>query len=303
MIARFGEFELDMDGCRLMRDSVEIRLAKQPMDLLIFLIKRHGELTSREQIAEALWGSQDFSGAEHSINTTIRRVRAALGEESNSARYIETVTRRGYRFIAPVTVTGETTVAVEVETPIPGAFRRFPIPAWLGWAAIVLAIAGAATALIGAWTFERPPLSWKQLTNPVHPTWGIASDGRSIFWTEYAESQTKPWQVPIDGSSEARPVPIPFPNAFVMDATPAGQLLLIARDNCRSVDSGTCEGSLWELSLASAKTRRIGNLTGLEAAWSPDGLHLAFARRNEFWFANHDGSDPRKASDLPGRID
>src|SRR5216684_1614420 len=104
MVVRFGEFELDTLQCRLAKSGEAIRLEKQPLDLLIFLVERHDDLIRREEIAAALWGDSTFVDAEHGVNTAIRKIRVALGDDPANPRYVETVVRRGYRFKGELTV-------------------------------------------------------------------------------------------------------------------------------------------------------------------------------------------------------
>jgi DNA-binding winged helix-turn-helix (wHTH) protein/tetratricopeptide (TPR) repeat protein len=100
---RFGVFELDLPGSTLRnRSGVEVHLQQQPFRLLALLVSRRGEVVGREEIRRHLWSDQTFVDFEHSVNFCIRQIRAALGDDAKSPRYIETLPRRGYRFIAPV---------------------------------------------------------------------------------------------------------------------------------------------------------------------------------------------------------
>jgi len=288
MTVRFGDFELDTMGCRLTRKGEDVRLAKQPMDLLIFLAARSGQLVTRDEITTALWGDS-LAGAEHSLNTAMRRVRVALGDDPESPKYIETVPRRGYRFIAAVTAVA----ATEPEAVPP---RRIRIRLPLLVAALALLVAGIVYAVVrtvGEPSDRPPELSWRPVTKPILPDGGIASDGKSVFWTEDGESGPRPWQAPLNGSMNATPVRVPFP-AFVLDATSEGQLLLAARGNCSGIAEHGCEAPLFELSVGSGQIRRLGDIEALNAAYSPDGLHVAFTRFNEIWLVNRDGSEPRR---------
>ena len=98
----FGEFTLDQSSYRLQRGERFLRLEKIPMELLILLAQRQGELVSREEIAERLWGKDVFLDVDHSINTAIRKVRLVLRDDSEKPRFVETVVGKGYRFAAPV---------------------------------------------------------------------------------------------------------------------------------------------------------------------------------------------------------
>lgn len=99
---QFGDFTLDQSRYRLQRGTRVLRLEKRPMELLILLAERRGELVSREEIAERLWGKDVFLDIDHSINTAIRKVRLVLGDDPDKPRFIETVVGKGYRFAAPV---------------------------------------------------------------------------------------------------------------------------------------------------------------------------------------------------------
>ena len=104
--ARFGTFELDLKRAGLRRDGVTVRLQDQPFRLLTYLVGRAGEIVTREELREHLWPAE-FVDFDHSLNTAIRKLRAALDDSADEPRYLETLPRRGYRFIAPVTWEGE----------------------------------------------------------------------------------------------------------------------------------------------------------------------------------------------------
>jgi TolB-like protein/DNA-binding winged helix-turn-helix (wHTH) protein/Flp pilus assembly protein TadD len=101
---RFGKFELDLRSYELKRDGQPLRLEKIPMELLIFLVEHHGELISREQIIEKLWGKHVFLDTEQGINTAIRKVRQVLQDGREKPQFLETVVGKGYRFVGNVTL-------------------------------------------------------------------------------------------------------------------------------------------------------------------------------------------------------
>lgn len=102
----FGDFTLDQSRYRLQRGERYLRLEKLPMELLILLLERPGELVSREEIATRLWGKDVFLDTDHSINTAVRKIRQVLHDDPDKPLYVETVVGKGYRFAAPVTVNG-----------------------------------------------------------------------------------------------------------------------------------------------------------------------------------------------------
>lgn len=101
-LARFGVFELDLSAGELRKNGVKQRLQGQPFQVLALLLERAGEVVTREELQQKLWPSDTFVDFDHSLNTAINKVREALGDSASSPRYVETLARRGYRFIAPV---------------------------------------------------------------------------------------------------------------------------------------------------------------------------------------------------------
>src|SRR3984893_15196177 len=106
-IVKFAEFELDSGRYELRRGDRVLKLEKIPMELLLLLAESNGQLVTRDQIVERIWGKDVFLDTEHGINTAIRKIRQALGDDSEQPRFVQTVTRKGYRFIAPATEVGE----------------------------------------------------------------------------------------------------------------------------------------------------------------------------------------------------
>ena len=103
---RFGVFDVDSETGELRRQGLRVRLNAQPFQLLLLLLERPGELLTREEIAGRLWPDGMFVDFEHGVNSAINRIREALGDTAANPRFIETLARRGYRFIAPVEVVG-----------------------------------------------------------------------------------------------------------------------------------------------------------------------------------------------------
>jgi cholera toxin transcriptional activator len=99
---RFGVFEADARTGELRRQGVRIKLHSQPLQLLFMLLERPGELLTREEICRELWPDGTVVDYEHGVNSAVNRIREALGDKAGSPRFIETLARRGYRFVAPV---------------------------------------------------------------------------------------------------------------------------------------------------------------------------------------------------------
>ncbi len=125
-LARFGVFELDLSAGELRKNGVKQRLQGQPFQVLALLLDRAGEVVTREELQQKLWPSDTFVDFDHSLNTAINKVREALGDSASNPRYVETLARRGYRFIAPVQAPPQP-AAVVAPMNGEGAGRNFPV--------------------------------------------------------------------------------------------------------------------------------------------------------------------------------
>jgi len=97
----FADFELDFGRFQLYRGGQPVRLEGLPLQLLMLLVEHQGQLMTREQIADSLWGKDVFVDVEQGINTAIRKIRMALEDDSVQPKYLQTVVGRGYRFVGP----------------------------------------------------------------------------------------------------------------------------------------------------------------------------------------------------------
>lgn len=154
-LRRFGEFELDPANHVLMRSGEVIKLAPQPFRILVLLIERPGALVSRAALREAVWGDETVVDFERGLNTCIRQIRHALGDDAEVPRFIETVPRLGYRFTAAVT-----------SIPDPGSRPR----RW--WtvaaaAAILVAVVGGLIAGV--------------VLRDAKPSTAVASEARELY--------------------------------------------------------------------------------------------------------------------------
>ena len=105
-LVRFGTFQLDSQAGQLLKNGRVTRLKPQPLRLLHLLVSRPGDLITRDEIRELLWGTDTFVDFEQGMNTAVRQIRAARGDDAARPIFVETVPKRGYRFIAPVDTGG-----------------------------------------------------------------------------------------------------------------------------------------------------------------------------------------------------
>jgi cholera toxin transcriptional activator len=102
MLYRFGVFEADSTTGELRRQGLRVKLHSQPLQILFMLLERPGELLTREEICRELWPDGTVVDYDHGVNSAVNRIREALGDKANNPRFIETLARRGYRFVAQV---------------------------------------------------------------------------------------------------------------------------------------------------------------------------------------------------------
>ncbi len=157
-IGRFGAFEADFQEGKLTKAGFRIHLQEQPLQILALLLERPGQIVTREEIRQKLWSRDTFVEFDDALNTAVRKLRAALNDSADNPRFLETVPRRGYRFIAPVAWTPElqtadptiTPIAVPIVVPIKDrtSRRRY------FWSAAALIVIAAAVA--GYRAIHRP---------------------------------------------------------------------------------------------------------------------------------------------------
>src|SRR5713226_8948929 len=108
-ILRFGVFEVDLRSGEVHKHGIRLKLQDQPFQVLALLLEHSGDVVTREDLRQKLWSADTFVDFDTGLNTAINKLREALGDSADSPRFIETLPRRGYRFIAPVTGDGTTT--------------------------------------------------------------------------------------------------------------------------------------------------------------------------------------------------
>src|ERR1700760_4241240 len=105
---RFGVFELDAPTGELRRNGTVVKLREQPARILLLLLENAGEMVTREQLRQHLWPSDTFVDFDHSLNAAVMKLREVLGDSAKKPLYIETIPRKGYRFVAPVSYPADT---------------------------------------------------------------------------------------------------------------------------------------------------------------------------------------------------
>ena len=209
---KFGTFELDLAAGELRKNGSKVRLQEQPFRLLTFLVQRPGDLVSREELREKLWPADTYVDFDNSLNTAASKLREALGDSAASPRFVETLPRRGYRFIAPLERHGQ---VGDVASSVPPTTAEPKTPAQQVWQASLrrarlqqLALAAALVIAVGLvvvlWLRSPPPAEEAPLrrfaiTPPValNSRPAISPDGRHIALTG-GDAEGKLWVQDLD---------------------------------------------------------------------------------------------------------
>jgi DNA-binding winged helix-turn-helix (wHTH) protein/Tol biopolymer transport system component len=272
-IIRFSTFEVNFQTGELRQRGQKVKLQEQPLKILAALLERPGEMVTREELRSKLWPTDTFVDFDHSLNAAIKRLRDALGESADAPVFIETMARRGYRFIAPVDV-----------CPAPG---RIGVAAATERSKSSFVRPRVAIALLS-------PIVIALLSAPA-----ISPDGRYLAYADNTGIYLK-----VIRTGEIHPVALP-PNfsAGVDDWFPDGSHLLVSRAEQLG------KTSLWRISVFGGTPGQLAS-DASGGSVSPDGRHIAFRRGEltfdglwgrEEWVMRSDGTDQVKVA--TGRSD
>jgi DNA-binding winged helix-turn-helix (wHTH) protein len=200
----FGVFEFEQRSGELRKHGRKIRLEGQPVQVLIKLLARPGELVTREELQKELWPSDTFVNFEQSLNAAVKRLRHALGDDPGNARFVETLARRGYRFIAPVgAVPGESrpllhapAAAVESLAVLPfGNTAADPETEYLA-DGITESIINLLSGLPGIRVMARSTVSGIKTSHSTPDRWAGSSMFRRYCWVACCNGATLWWWAP-----------------------------------------------------------------------------------------------------------
>ena len=289
---QFGIFEVDLRAGELRRNGARIKVQEQPFQILSMLLERPGQVVSREELQKKLWPADTFVDFDHSLNAAIRRLRDALGDSAENPRFVETVARRGYRFLAPVNGTGETAAIAPSPQPATGLKRWHRVAA-----GALLLVSMVVGWLIVRWLRE-PSLSpsgqikQRRLTaNPEEDRVlgaAISPDGKYLAFSD----KTGFFLRQID-SGETHSLILPPRFAAVPVAWyPDGSHLVTTW-----IEGPKTPSSLWQVSIMGGTPRKLID-DGHLAAISHDGLQIAFVKgpkfAEEIWVMGANGENPRR---------
>jgi Tol biopolymer transport system component/DNA-binding winged helix-turn-helix (wHTH) protein len=297
---QFGVFEVDLRAGELRRNGAKIRLQEQPFRILTMLLERPGEVISREELRTHLWPANTFVDFDHSLNAAVRRLRDALGDTAENPRFVETVARRGYRFLAPVNGAAPAAVS-EIAGPHPKSTHK----GWIATAAAILLLIGLGVGLFLGRRTSLPlvsstPLAPRRLTanpseDPVSSA-AISPDGKYLAFSDDTGSYLRQ----ID-TGETHPLTLPpgF-RAMPVGWLPDGSHILVT-----SIAGSAQQAGLWQVSTIGGSPRKLSE-EGRAAAVSPDGSQIVFlkgaAKSQELWLMRADGEQSRKVAGEVGDL-
>jgi Tol biopolymer transport system component/DNA-binding winged helix-turn-helix (wHTH) protein len=295
-VLRFGVYEVDPHAGELRRNGVKVKLQEQPFQVLTMLLERPGEVISREELQRRLWPADTFVDFDHSLNAAVKRLRDALRDSADNPRFVETLARRGYRFVAPVAG----------DAPPNGKrdLKVAPRPMYVAsWVAATLVLVGACVSVgwhIGHRAAQPVVPHEVRLTanSPDVPVFraSISPDGRLLAYTD-------PRGLFLREINREDSHPLGLPPDFRAHSVswfPDGSHVLVG-----GATGDSDKSSLWNISILGGVPRKLIEQSDAGTV-SPDGSKIAFLaadgklNSSELWLANADGSQARKLHEIGG---
>jgi Tol biopolymer transport system component/DNA-binding winged helix-turn-helix (wHTH) protein len=300
---RFGVFELEACTGELRRNGIKLKLQDQPYQVLLKLLEHAGQTVTREQLRSTLWPAGTFVDFETGLNTTIKRLRETLGDSAENPAFIETVPKRGYRFIAPVISpnSGPGSVAAKIA---PDRRARRSTVQLLG-AFLILALLSVGFALRHWSTSASLParvLDFAQVTSDGQAKQGrLVSDGSRIYFSEILPVGRILAQVSTKGG-ETTTIPTTVSNPQPADISPDGTELLILSGG--SSEKEEAYGSaLWILPVAGGSAQPVANVLATDALWGERADTIVYCNGHDLYFVNRDGSNRRHLLTVSGYVE
>ena len=322
--ARFDRFNVDLCSGKLQRSGLNVPIQGQPFQVLRLLLLARGEVVSREQLRSALWPEDTFVDFEHGLNTAVRKLRQALEDSVENPKFVETLPRIGYRFVAEVEWAPDGSKVHEIQSPVttavvaastPNSKSHPPVRRWKLKAAASLTTI-LVLAIITFLFFENSRLARTRLDGLLHSV-GVSRQPRHQPVVRERRLTANPDDMPVtsgvispDGkylaytdstgfylrqvdSGETHPVSLrkgvdPIAESWFPDST---HLVVSWVENFREAPS------LWEISVMGGTPHKLAD-EGFSASVSPDGSQIIFLRQTpagqEIWKMQADGSKTRR---------
>lgn len=308
-IYRFGAFEFDQRTAELRKNGIKLRLQGQPCQILVKLLMHSGELVSREELRSLLWPEDTFVDFETGLNTAIKRLRETLGDSADNPTFIETLPRKGYKFIAPV----EMAAREGHRSPADAAPNRNKHKKIIA----IACISCVALLLLGGlilWrSMPRVPRVVRvlQVTSdgkPKIPMNLFITDGVHLYFIEGT-----PWaggsgiaQVSA-GGGETSEIVTPLREILaIYGVSPNFSEMLVANGVAVQADPATGRSGgaaeVWAQPLPAGTPHRVGNIYATNACYTPDGMHILYSDGFALITIDTDGSNPHQLAKVHGMV-
>jgi Tol biopolymer transport system component/DNA-binding winged helix-turn-helix (wHTH) protein len=304
---RFGVFELDLRAAELRKNGVKLRIQDQPYQVLLKLIEHHGEIVSREELRSTLWHGDTFVDFETGLNTAIKRLRETLGDSADNPTFIETVPRRGYRFIATVErpVGEEGGISGPSSPPESSAGKNL-----LKRTGVIAGIVVMVLICVAFWRSQpQPPIVTNivritndgKAKNSINPP---VTDGVHLYFTEGTPDTTGSGIAQVSAAGgETTWLTTTLQDVFAVSPVSPDRSELLAAKGARVGSDSVIE--LWAQPLPAGAPHHVGNIRALLATWTPDGTHIVYAdagNMGKIMTANKDGSEPHQLAEVSGFV-
>jgi Tol biopolymer transport system component/DNA-binding winged helix-turn-helix (wHTH) protein len=314
---RFGVFELNLRAGELRRNGLKVKLQEQPFQILAQLLEKPGEVVTREDLRNRLWPADTFVDFDHSLNAAIKRLRVALGDSAENPTFVETVARRGYRFLAPVSAifakeNGSSPVASSTTESSSSQSRGTQILAPLARHSRVWWILAAGMSVVLVLVGIKLGLSLAQ-----HHSAAQTQARISRLTANPAEDRVRAAAISRDGKYLAfsdetgfylRQIDTGETHSIALPAGLSAESLSWFPDSVHMIAAlraSTSISTLWEISLFGGNARQLSD-DGRTPVISPDGKTVAFIKgnklSNQIWLMAADGEQPRKLLGEPGNF-
>ncbi|WP_321474290.1 winged helix-turn-helix domain-containing protein [uncultured Paludibaculum sp.] len=287
-VIKFGPFAVDVRTGELTKGGIRIRLGDQPFRILVTLLRSPGELVTRDELRQVIWGDDVAGDFEQGLNRSVNKVREALRDTAVNPRYVETLPGRGYRFIGTIE---QEPAAIDQ----PRAHR--PSRLMLALAAVGLAVAGCGYLV---WRFTQssiPEVRWRKLTTDNYDKFPpVLSDGSRLYYLAGYRGEKFIAQLTASGGPPLKlPITLPGPDCALHDLSPDGEEVLL------TATSGPGRSKLrplWSLRIADGTARRVGSILATSAAFAPEGRQIVFSTESELYLTTRNGASPQRILEL-----
>lgn len=300
---QFGIFEADLQSGELRRSGTRVRLQSQPFKVLATLVEHPGEVVSRETLQIEIWGTDTTVDFDHSLGIAVNKLREALGDSADNPRFVETLAKRGYRFIAPVKVVNAGAPTQAAQASVLPARRSVSIAWWIAGALTI------AFLLLGLFLLLRPPVRLPyrvvQVTFSGHV---FANDLDVESFSSSASDSTRIYFSHMDNGNPVLAVALVANGEISHFRLPSeiGAPLIgsLSPDGSKLVVHGHLQAEpeqpLWIVPTLGGEARRVPNVLAHDATWMPDGQRLLVASGNELVIVGADGTDPHRLLTVQG---